>query len=910
MILNNVKLLIHEIMKKIYFTLLILLVLTSLNIIAQTNGDYRTLFTTGGPYNWNTATNWQIYNGATWVTASSVPPASNEVITVLTGSNYTLNVSFSAEQLVIQSGGTLTISPAFTLTIATGAAKGLDVYGTIINSGTLKAVGTIYFESASTYQHNENGGTIPKATWATTSTCNINYTSGTITTAPLVASGQTFGNFTWNSNVPNTNLTFTGPSTVLGNFLVSLTGNTGVTGNTLHLEQTTLTVSGNFTTSGNSSVNLNVTTTPQTYNISGNFIIGGNYFFSNGTGLTTVNFIGSGNTINVTVPNFLDFLAGPNTASDVVFHITNGASYTLNSNMSIPAANTLTIDNGGTLYTGTDIINNNRNGETSSGGIFTVSSGGTLGIGSAQGISVPIVCGIGGSGNVQTCTTNFNTGANYIYDGTANQITGTGLTQNIPANITINNAGNTVSLSASTTLSGNIIISAGTFNANTYSITLGGNWTNSSTFTPSTGTVTFNGSSAQTIGGSSATTFSNLTINNSLGSSGGITLNVSPASATIITGALTLTNGKLITTSTNLLTMNAGSSATSGSASSFVDGPIAKTGTTAFVFPTGNVTTWAPIAIGVPSGSETFTAQYFHAGYGTYTISPTTPSSLNHVSSIEYWTLGRAGAKTAKVTLYSENAATSQITSCSDLRIAHWNGSAWENNNDAVTTTFGTCNVPISPTTQSGNIVTNAAVTSFSPFTFGSKTGTNPLPIKLLSFNAVCADSKVNLEWVTASETNNDYFTIEKSKDTRDWEFVLNMEGAGNSNSILYYNATDDKPLAGESYYRLKQTDFNGEFAYSNIDPVDCSSGQPFNFKSAYYSSESNEINLVFTASSGDSYKYSLLNLTGQLIQTKSGQASSGTNNIQINANGLSTGIYMVILQNNGKTFSRKVLVN
>jgi hypothetical protein len=227
------------------------------------------------------------------------------------------------------------------------------------------------------------------------------------------------------------------------------------------------------------------------------------------------------------------------------------------------------------------------------------------------------------------------------------------------------------------------------------------------------------------------------------------------------------------------------------------------------------------------------------------------------------------------------------------------------------TTSTNTWDYPFLPNQASNttlNTVSVPAVTNLSPWTITEED--NPLPIHLLSFNALYADNKVNLEWVTVSETNNDYFTIEKSKDTHDWDFVLDTKGAGNSNSLLYYNASDDQPFAGVSYYRLKQTDFNGAFTYSNIVPVDYAVNHPFQFENAYYSSESNGIVLNFTASAGDLYSYTLLNLAGQVLQVKSGTASAGANEFYIKANGLSPGIYLLRLQNNGQVFSHKVLVN
>jgi len=93
-----------------------------------------------------------------------------------------------------------------------------------------------------------------------------------------------------------------------------------------------------------------------------------------------------------------------------------------------------------------------------------------------------------------------------------------------------------------------------------------------------------------------------------------------------------------------------------------------------------------------------------------------------------------------------------------------------------------------------------------------------PLPIELISFDAKLTDNnKVDLLWQTATETNNDYFTIERSKDGQDWESVAKVIGAGNSNELRNYSYKDIAPLNGINYYRLKQTDYDGTYTYSMV---------------------------------------------------------------------------------------------
>ncbi len=92
--------------------------------------------------------------------------------------------------------------------------------------------------------------------------------------------------------------------------------------------------------------------------------------------------------------------------------------------------------------------------------------------------------------------------------------------------------------------------------------------------------------------------------------------------------------------------------------------------------------------------------------------------------------------------------------------------------------------------------------------------------VVLLNFNAIAGGKRVNLSWQTASENNNDYFTVEKSKDGITFDPAFFANGAGKSSSLTEYTETDFSPLQGISYYRLMQTNFSGESTYSSVIPV------------------------------------------------------------------------------------------
>ncbi len=95
-----------------------------------------------------------------------------------------------------------------------------------------------------------------------------------------------------------------------------------------------------------------------------------------------------------------------------------------------------------------------------------------------------------------------------------------------------------------------------------------------------------------------------------------------------------------------------------------------------------------------------------------------------------------------------------------------------------------------------------------------------PLPVELISFEATLLGDHVSLNWITASEINNDHFKIEKSTDLTNWEIVKVVQGVGTTDEEQSYYAFDREPHTGTSYYRLTQVDINGEMSYESIRTV------------------------------------------------------------------------------------------
>lgn len=193
----------------------------------------------------------------------------------------------------------------------------------------------------------------------------------------------------------------------------------------------------------------------------------------------------------------------------------------------------------------------------------------------------------------------------------------------------------------------------------------------------------------------------------------------------------------------------------------------------------------------------------------------------------------------------------------------------------------------------------NAGVVS-DPVSYKIETAT-PLPVALLSFQARVQDGNVLLSWITASETNNRGFAIERSGDAAEWiniGFVSSAATGGNSTQPLAYSFIDAKPL-NSSFYRLKQTDFDGKYVYSVVREVS------FNASKQVTISPNPAKNYITIDGLSGSELIRVYDVTGKLVR----QADAAGNPATISLEGLSEGTYHIrIISANGQVVSEKVL--
>jgi hypothetical protein len=362
-------------------------------------------------------------------------------------------------------------------------------------------------------------------------------------------------------------------------------------------------------------------------------------------------------------------------------------------------------------------------------------------------------------------------------------------------------------------------------------ITVSEGWSNTAgnaVFSTAAGLVTFNGTASQTIGGSATTNFYNLTLANTYATIPQFILGVN----TNIRNTLTMTSGK-VNLATYTLTLGT-AAATPGSLSytsgwlyggtftRWINTPTIAIGNASGHFPMGSSTDYRPFWVGSSSVLTTGgTLSLVHTPIlHSTSVNFADASWGNNVIYVSksYWTVSTnsIAAAGSPFSLRAEGTGLGPIAAVSDLNLTLSNGVVGTHAASAGTTS----NPQVNRTGLTLNQLNNTGTSQ--NFYVGSKSTNSPLPVELLSFNASLNTAKVvDLSWITASETNNDFFTVEKTMEGSVYEEVIKVKGAGNSTEKRVYVAKDYTPYKNKSYYRLKQTDFNGDYSYSQLVAIE-----------------------------------------------------------------------------------------
>lgn len=487
-------------------------------------------------------------------------------------------------------------------------------------------------------------------------------------------------------------------------------------------------------------------------------------------------------------------------------------------------------------------------------------------------------------------------------------------------------------------------------------------WINNNTFVAGFSRVVMDSTVVQTIGGTQNTTFMELQLNKSAAAD-----SVRMLRPVTVDSSLILTQGQLRMNANTLTLNNPG--VTGGASIDAITGPFARTnGFLISETPTASVI-WRNITSAgwrvVPFGSGTSGTLYipFSIVHNSGTLGDMSiatynapgnvplPPGVTHINNTggtnnaantadRFWILGKTGANpntrlTFRFTQAERPMAMTPGTPpfSNPGRAQPWrtgsSGNAWIRLTNPFTTltysqSYGVRTVPTTfdSVSVAGFDWPNLLPVGPAPFNtpagplgntspWAISTNSSPLPVELLDFKAELRDKRVRLSWSTASEVNNDYFTVERTnKDMQEYSVIDRVPSyMHNSNILLNYETWDDQPIEGLSYYRLKQTDFDGQFTYSDHEPILIGEAKQFEITNVYgHTSADGQFMVEFLYDSEMPLDMLITDASGRVVFKENNiMATPGVNRVNISQS-LSRGIYFVVLQNQSGVVNRRFM--
>ena len=442
-----------------------------------------------------------------------------------------------------------------------------------------------------------------------------------------------------------------------------------------------------------------------------------------------------------------------------------------------------------------------------------------------------------------------------------------------------------------------------TFSDNKAILQICGDFTHSGTLTTNDfGSIQFTGSTAQSYIYSSGTgEFNNVKIDNSAASP---TVTITGGDMIVSTkGIFTFVNGTVITGANYLVLKNSASTAIGGyNADRYVNGNLRRyitTTVTDYVFPVGVASRYAlaDITNNSLTGINYLDAKFLTSFTNTGSLDPAKAFDgamrYDYIASEGIWQIDADVAPTGgtyDIALWFNDGGGGTFANLLDSQFAPLKRSSASTLASDWTAIGGTATLQAVST----GYAERKGWSSFSQYAVGYKE--IPLPVELLKFSASLENKSVSLDWITATEINNDYFIVEKSQDAISFKnigMVYSLADGGNSNTILNYNFIDNDVTSGVYYYRLKQFDIDGTYTYSEIVSVILNSTGTF---SICPNPAKETVEITYFCSGFDQPIVKLYDERGRLVLSQKIECYEGTNKTIIDISRIAPSVYTLTL--------------
>jgi GEVED domain len=523
-------------------------------------------------------------------------------------------------------------------------------------------------------------------------------------------------------------------------------------------------------------------------------------------------------------------------------------------------------------------------------------------------------------------------------------VTGTGLTNSG----TFNAGTNTISMSNTTSTFSNT--GAGVYNASTSLFAMSGaNFNNSATYNGGTGVLFMNSALAQSIGGTSPLTLYRLRLNKGISNANLVNINNAAVTVTdsinLLKGSIDLNGNTLSFTNPAVLSFRS-VLATSGYIISAATNFSSKlkwtigTNTGLHIFPFYKLPLtptesngFVPVEFANVAGAADNVGDITVATYPTVAANTPLPPNVWHINNAtglqnsanmanRFWYVERStpapGTGNTTMAFTVVNSEKEAATVFSTMRVQPYYTYSVASPPPLVRASW--LSAPASQATTTGGLGTPfrtlmtgytwpVALGSFNPWASG--TTTLPLPIELIQFDATLkgtdATPYVELNWATASEEENDYFTVERTIDFNQVSEIDRVPSLGNSAMIQKYSTLDNSPVMGRvNYYRLKQTDINGNSTDNDRwVPVNVGVRDVFNIS---YIKSNDKLEVVFEYDNESNINVVVTDMTGREMFRSTGfGANPGLNILPIDSKGWADGVYLISLRDKDRQVSHKI---
>lgn len=460
-------------------------------------------------------------------------------------------------------------------------------------------------------------------------------------------------------------------------------------------------------------------------------------------------------------------------------------------------------------------------------------------------------------------------------------------------NLVISKTGGSVILNAGLEIAGDFTTQNVTsiFNINGQYLELAGDFMNAAGAATFTGTavseIEFNGIDDQAYSPGGFIDLYDVTINQGVPSA--VILSGYPMN---ITNKLNLSSGRIETTLQEVnITNSASDAVNAGSISSYIDGYLRRATdvTGSYDFPVGHYASGKGYQLANINFTAGNTATSLLASFSPYTVVPPALGLADcgvtfNMEALDNgsWTIASTPSSSAGIytaTLFNTPGSYTNSAAASTWTVMKYPsfGPGWQLDGTCVTSTISQ--------------VSREGLSGFSAF--GTTQSLELLPVSLIYFHAYATDAGNQVEWTTASEFNNDYFSLERSADGYFFEEINKQPGAENTLQQQHYHHLDDVPLHGLNYYRIRQVNLDGTYTFSKVAIVDNTRPAP-HMSQPFPNPSTGTLHFEITTVEQGGALLQITDLSGKMVWSENLLLNSGNNGVELQLRQLPPGVYFL----------------